>query len=1012
MPRHLFLAAAAPPRPRLRRPDARAYAWQAQDAECAALVPGVARAWAEQDQDAGAAPGRWALGEQAQEAGASDALYLLGEQDQDGALRAPPLAGGAQAQEGDGEAPAQLRGEQAQDAAVSAAARAAGEQDQDSEVATVRAWPNGYRYQFELRIPAEEGAAATAQADFWVLDSITDASLKTKANGGLVESASGWDIRYELPDGTKLPHVLLGYSATTGAIMALVKRPGRVMSAADTIYRYVGKAGLAASEEDRAGAMAGVLACLRPTAGDDSGQGRALVSAGTGTTTVMGFWPAASYNGTDARSATAAAATWLHGLSALTVLAVGRANTLGARSLLGLGGVGSLSLRATAAGRVVWGCKGAGGLRELQTEDGALKEDKGFAVAVTYKDGEVPVCVLATEGYHGVGVTLAATPGAASGATSLPAEPLRVGEDTAMPAAGARWHGAIGLVLLLSVRPSNAALRAMTRNLLTPRLAYGTGAANEAGASGRKPVAMPLVYEVAPGATTDLDIIGGGGGLDPGDTITLDAAVSPQPAAATASVANGKLRLAASATASGETVVGWRIKDAAGNTADGQALIRYRAGQSPGWWRRYYRQATDGKWYEPYGGHPFTHGVMSFNYHKDYDKFIGLLGFRPAAIGGNVAGTQSTPKRCDTMDKVIGGAKTYTGGGNDPRRAVQSGTQMDLRASSHIVDWFDDYPADTWCVPNMTMAPHRALATNFAAADAVKVWQDIADGKYSEEHEIMGARWTWYIENAGGSNVVIRKPKENFLIRINWEFNQKTGLAPNFYQTCIAAGKTVDQATALYNAMMRQWATDFRRGAGYHVPIALSPAQESTGWNSSGKTPDEWLDTWMEAGIYDLICCSWHPRVGRSDTLQEAGESTFGLVCSNTTGLPVTPERPISYNLFTPGAAIRAAKRWGKAASFLEASPIGDSSAEMGPGTHYAKCMNDFFDLLNDPANADCVSFVNMYNPKCVTAGALTGTPWPDKTPSTATAEQIQNWRNMVAAHSTKASKITRAWKA
>jgi hypothetical protein len=421
------------------------------------------------------------------------------------------------------------------------------------------------------------------------------------------------------------------------------------------------------------------------------------------------------------------------------------------------------------------------------------------------------------------------------------------------------------------------------------------------------------------------------------------------------------------------------------------------------WWKRFYKTASDGKKYSPLFGRQFSHGMMSHNPGADYAAFASFFGTKADAVGGNVAGTQTgnaTTHRSNSWDKVIGGAMTYVGAAGttntDPNKAVDTVTQLNL-AASQLSEWLNSYPSNTWGVLNCTMAPFGA------SVGGLTVWREIADGKHSDKHKRMGARLRWYIETK--SPATAKKSLDNIVMRVNWEYNQNTGLDPNFYRTCRAADMTLDQATDLYNAMMAQWANDFWIGAEYQVPIALSPAQTSDYPGSTDFTPDQWLDKWLAAGIYKTVCCSWHPRSGRADTKQTAAQCTLGLQC-DANGVPLSPAKPVTGNLFTPGAAIRAAKRHAIVASFLEAGPMcdgtaADPDANMGTGDWYAFATQLFFELLNDPANADHVSFVNMYRADNEKPDWLVGK-------AGFTAAQATNWRNHVAAHLAGAKPIAR----
>src|SRR5687768_6954768 len=68
-------------------------------------------------------------------------------------------------------------------------------------------------------------AAPSSLADFPVLVSVTDPSLRTVSNGGSVLHSSGWDLTFAAFDGTPLAHELERYEPTLGEVVAWVRLP-------------------------------------------------------------------------------------------------------------------------------------------------------------------------------------------------------------------------------------------------------------------------------------------------------------------------------------------------------------------------------------------------------------------------------------------------------------------------------------------------------------------------------------------------------------------------------------------------------------------------------------------------------------------------------------------------------------------------------------------------------------------------------------------------------------------
>lgn len=109
---------------------------------------------------------------------------------------------------------------------------------------------NGYSYRKKLTQDSTKVSGGADLTDVDVLYSVTDAALKTTSNGGKVEHASGYDIRFETTGGTQLKHDVIFWSATTGQLITNIKIPTLTYAADTEIYMYYGKSGLSATESD------------------------------------------------------------------------------------------------------------------------------------------------------------------------------------------------------------------------------------------------------------------------------------------------------------------------------------------------------------------------------------------------------------------------------------------------------------------------------------------------------------------------------------------------------------------------------------------------------------------------------------------------------------------------------------------------------------------------------------------------------------------------------------------
>ena len=198
----------------------------------------------------------------------------------------------------------------------------------------VPTYANGFRYRRRIVVPAQTGVTETA-TDFVLLVRESGTWLKPVASGGRVQHAQAFDLRFELENGTKLDHELERYDAAAGSLLAWVRVPSWQLSSQLRLVLYYGKSGLTATEANPASVWRGYLAVLDARTGADrSGNNRALTPTGIGAGTLLG--DAGSFTG--ASVASRADATFLSGLSALTVQALTTPNAAMVGSNHGLSG--------------------------------------------------------------------------------------------------------------------------------------------------------------------------------------------------------------------------------------------------------------------------------------------------------------------------------------------------------------------------------------------------------------------------------------------------------------------------------------------------------------------------------------------------------------------------------------------------------------------------------------------------------------------------------------------------
>jgi len=146
------------------------------------------------------------------------------------------------------------------------------------------AWFN-YNWQYRKKITINNTKVPSAQTDFPILYTVTDADLKYTGSGGRVGKSNGGDILFTSSDGiTQLKHEIELYTSTTGELVAWIKIPS-LASAVDTeIYIYYGNAS-ASDQEDPTNVWNSNYVAVWHMNQDPSGSGKVILdSKGSGTT--------------------------------------------------------------------------------------------------------------------------------------------------------------------------------------------------------------------------------------------------------------------------------------------------------------------------------------------------------------------------------------------------------------------------------------------------------------------------------------------------------------------------------------------------------------------------------------------------------------------------------------------------------------------------------------------------------------------------------------------------------
>ena len=439
---------------------------------------------------------------------------------------------------------------------------------------TLPTFANGYANQHELRLPAWAAGAPTLD-NFLLPVSERRSDLKSAANGGPVKSPAGWDIRFETAAGVKLGHVILSYNGADGTLVALVNMP-RALAAAESIYLYTGKAGLAAPEEDPVAARAGNwLAWYAGHQGiDRTGQGRDLVPAGPLAGTI-GYWPAASFDGVDDKF-TQASSAWLNGLPALTVVSLHRASAKGVKY---------------EAFNVAAGTAAELGLHYSNTSDSLTMVAKFGATSFLYKSAlgtqsTLPQAVAGVvEAGRSIRMAIDGRTDTPSQATAALSGTLTV-SDTLEWGAGGRgdlqfWKGELAFLGFCADPLPAAATEALTAAMIDPRLVYGMGAANAVTTTNRSPVALPLKNQTANAGIAKNYTVTGAAWDPNGDTLTVTDAVLVA-GSGTVSVPNTtQVRFVPAAGVSGPFVIEFGLRDPAGLASRGRIYGTVAAAAEP-----------------------------------------------------------------------------------------------------------------------------------------------------------------------------------------------------------------------------------------------------------------------------------------------------------------------------------------------------------------------------------------------------------------------------------------------
>jgi hypothetical protein len=461
---------------------------------------------------------------------------------------------------------------------------------------------NGYAWRRRLVVPPRPLPATTLEGFALHVD-VSGGWLRTRSLGGRVESAQGFDLRFELEDGTRLAHEIDLYdpaagNGTTGHLVAWVRLPGWAVTQQLRLFLYCGKSGLAASEADPAAVWAGYVAVWDAGSGADrSGQGRGLTMSGVEPQPLLGG--AGAFNGTGAhgRRTAAQGVDWLGSLTAMTVQAVVRSNVTGERRGIiaqgppdGTDANSSLLLAyveapwAGAAKAVQFQWRNAVGSNFIVSR--SSKQTTGRQIIhATWSQGQAPRLYL-----DGIEETAPAASGAAEGTGVTPAGDLWLGVAPGpLNPASTGWNGLIDEVRIHPTALSAEHVAAEAANQADPAAFYGLGGEESAAEPVPAAVALPLTATTPAGQRIDIDAAAAAFAPAGSAPVTLTAvAIPPTNGLATiitASVGGAErklLRYTPSAGYVGADSLTYELTDALGRTTRGKLSILVVA-QSATW---------------------------------------------------------------------------------------------------------------------------------------------------------------------------------------------------------------------------------------------------------------------------------------------------------------------------------------------------------------------------------------------------------------------------------------------
>ena len=410
---------------------------------------------------------------------------------------------------------------------------------------------NGYSHRRRL-VVASSAVSGESHAGFPLWVSLVGDWLRSAAHGGDVESVDGFDIRFELEDGSKLAHEIAHYDPVAGELGAWVRVPELLGDGSNVINLYYGKSGLTTSEADRATVWQDYLAVWHlPGTSDATAAGRDLTQIGTVNVEEGGLGEGAALFAGDA-SLRIDDTSWLAGHSALSVQLRSRADAVDHDHGMLHGGLFGNDADADFVLR--YDDVGFGGGAPTNVVHAKLKTGAGNAGVASAAD-------IQSTDWQNIALAWQSGESAAlyvDGAVSQPSfdnapseptttafsGPLYIGAGPYDGSSGG-WHGAIDEVRLRAGRLDAGWIATEHANQNDPATFLGMGDADLGGSTEDSVVALPFRISIASGEHRDIDVLAAAhraAGVDGVELLEVS-----QPSHGVASVVSGQLRYTSSA---------------------------------------------------------------------------------------------------------------------------------------------------------------------------------------------------------------------------------------------------------------------------------------------------------------------------------------------------------------------------------------------------------------------------------------------------------------------------------